>query len=367
MRIHVDGYELRKATSWAARFCDPKVSNLAGIVLTAQSDVTLRTTDHETYTTVVVPAEIEQPGKAIVSGRGLAALVAHVRKGDDVCLTADKGTVTVKWGRTYATLPCIAADLEPLFPVEGDKFGEIDAAVLRAGLKAVLPAMGSEAGSEGAGITRTSGVEFTCGPTLTLASSDRARLSVVELDWIPLGEATLFVPGKSLTAVTELDGTITLLGDENTITLATDAHRITSSLIAMAFFSWRRIIPTEHQTVVRCDTAELLAAVRTTAALGTSSSARGKFAEGYLTMDLQSNSVRLSSRGDSEGSVTRALDPLSFEGDPDAVSCKPCYLVDALACTECEQVTLALPPGPRSPIVVSDGRSQHVIARINRS
>lgn len=199
--LSLAGADLASAASFAAALAPSRTSSpeLGAVVIEADAagTVTFSAYDHTTAGSVTLPADDVEPGRFLVSARLLAAIAATVTREKLVWLGAESaGMAEISAGRSKWGLPLLDPRHYPQLPTPGEPIGSVDAATFAAALGRILPATGDPNTPPMYGGAALSGEP---GGPLTLAATDRWRLSVAEIDWT--GTVTLpdtIVPKEAL-------------------------------------------------------------------------------------------------------------------------------------------------------------------------
>ena len=187
------GADLASASSFAAAIAPARTSSpeLGAVAIDVESTGVARFSacDRTTAGSMSVPVEQAEPGRFLVSARLLAAVAATTTKEGRVTLAAedgtDRGSAQVQAGQSRWSLPLLDPRYYPQLPQPGALVGTVDAAALAAALGRVLFAVGEPNSPPMFGGAALAG---EIGGRLTLASTDRWRLSATEIDWEGVAE-----------------------------------------------------------------------------------------------------------------------------------------------------------------------------------
>ena len=351
MRFRVERDVLAEAVAWAARSLParPPVPVLAGLMLDADRDnggrLVLSSFDYEVSARVEVPAEVSEPGAALVSGR-LLADISRSLPGRPVDVATDAAKVVVTCGSSRFTLLTLPVEDYPALPempgasgsLHGDAFAAAVAQVsVAAGRDDTLPVL--------------TGVRLEIeGSTITMAATDRYRLAVRDLTWSPEQsglEAIALVPARTLSDTAKALSS----ADKVTVALATpgageglvgfegSGRRTTSRLLDGEFPKYRSLLPAESASVATVETAALVESVRRVALVAERNTPiRLSFADGEVTLEAGS--------GD-EAQASESLDA-ALTGDDISIAFNPGYLLDGLGAlgTEHSELRFTAPTRP---------------------
>jgi DNA polymerase III subunit beta len=342
VKFRVDRDVLAEAVAWAARSLPtrPPAPVLAGLLLEAEgSTLTLSGFDLEVSGRVEVPADVDEPGRALVSGRLLADIARALPPLPVECAT-DGPKVAVRCGQSRFTLLTLPVEDYPSLPDMPSTSGVIDGAAFAAAVAQVAVAAGRDDTLPALTGIR---VEIT-DDVLTLAATDRYRLAVRELPWKPERsgvEATALVPARTLNdtakaltgadaveiAFATRDGAVeALIGFEG------DGRRTTTRLIDGEFPKYRSLLPNESQTTAIVETASLIDAVKRVALVAERNTpVRLSFTAAGLGLEAGTGD-----EAQAQESVEAQVD-----GDEIVIAFNPQYLLDGLGAIGGENVRLA--------------------------
>ena len=331
MKLRVDRDVLAEAVTWTARSVPvrPPVPVLAGVRLEAdEGSLVLASFDYEVSARCQVPADVEEGGVVLVSGR-LLAEIAKSLPSKPVDLEVEGAKVAVSCGSARFSLAAMAADDYPGLPAMPGATGTVDAHDLaRAVAQVVIAASRDET------LPLLTSVQMQVeGERLTLMATDRYRLAVREMTWSPqdtgltthalLKARTLSDVAKSLTSTGDITVALTEAGASSSGLIGFEAggRRTTSLLTDGDYPPVLRLFPettTIHATVGR---EELMAAVRRVSLVADRSTPiHMSFTEGSLVLDAGT------------GDDARASEQLDahLDGQDIATAFNPGYLLDGL-------------------------------------
>ena len=356
MKFRVERDVLADAVAWAARSLPvrPSAPVLAGLLIEASDDgLVLSTFDYETSARATLAAEVNDEGRALVSGRLLADICRSL-PAKPVDMVLDGSRVSLTCGSARFSLQTMPVEDYPALPDMPAATGTVDAeafahavaqAVTAAGRDDMLPVL--------------TGVRVEIdGSTISLLATDRFRLSIRELDWNPRTpdeSAAALVPArvlgdtaKSLTA-----------GGEVTIALATTGtgegiigfegqgaggvRRTTTRLLDGEFPKVRSLFPNDLQTTALIDKASLVESVKRVALVAERNTAvQLAFDDGVLTLDAGS--------GD-EAQASESIEA-SITGEGLTTGFNPQFLLDGLTAIDQPVVQLGFTQASK-PVVIS--------------
>ena len=141
MKFRVDRDVLGEAVAWVARELPtrPVVPVLSGLLMQAGADgLTLSCFDYEVSARVELPAEVGEPGTALVPGRLLADITRSLPP-DDVEFTTATGLVVLTCGSAEFALVSLPLEEYPKLPELPAVAGTVDGGVLASAASQVVP------------------------------------------------------------------------------------------------------------------------------------------------------------------------------------------------------------------------------------
>jgi len=342
VKFRVDRDTLAEAVAWAARSLParPPAPVLAGLLIEADgTTLTLSGFDLEVSARVVVEADVEEPGKALVSGRLLADIARSLPQ-LPVTVASEGARVAVACGSSRFTLLTLPVEDYPALPAMPTISGVIDGTAFAAAVQQVAIAAGRDDT-----LPALTGIRVEIeGDVLTLAATDRYRLAVREIAWKPEQSsvsATALVPARTLNdtakslgsaaqvqvAFASKDGAVeSLVGFEG------DGRSTTTRLIDGEFPKYRSLLPDDSATTARIETASLIDAVKRVALVAERNTpVRMAFTADGLTLEAGT--------GD-EAQASEAVEAQVI-GDDIIIAFNPQYLLDGLGAVDGSFVTMA--------------------------
>ena len=341
MKFLVEHDTLADAVAWVARALPsrPVVPVLSGLRLDAGEGLTLSCFDYELAATTRLPADVAEPGSALVPGRLLAEIVRSLPgQPAEFCSAGDEVTLTC--GTAEFALVSLPTEEYPALPPAPPLAGTIDGGDLAAAVAQVLPA----ASRDDTLPMLTAVCLDIRGDVLTLAATDRYRLAVRDLRWAPASpgiRAIALVPGRTLAdaarvmvpgvpvslsfAVPAEDGGTAGRGDprpvEGMISFDSGGRRLTGRLIAGEFIRYESRFPAEYGCRAEMPAASLIEAVRRVSLVADRATpVRLTFGSGAVAIEAQT-----------EGRA-RAIEKVvaSFHGNEPVIAFNPHYLLDGI-------------------------------------
>lgn len=295
MKFSVQRDVLTEAVTWAARSLPqrPAVPVLAGVRIKASSDsLTLSSFDYEVSAKCEIEAKVESEGEVLVLGRLLA----------DICKSLPKKPVDFELGDQKVILTCGASRFElPTMPLEDYPTlpqmpplgGQISAQTFAEAVQQVTIAAARDET-----LPLLTGVLMEIsGEKVTLLATDRYRLAMRELTWIPTNpeaETSILVRARTLSDVAKsmTDGADVqlLIDDENDdmtiVGFEAGGKHTTSQLVEGDYPKVRRLFPEATPTHAVVETAALIEATKRMALVAERNAPiRLSFSDGELSLD----------------------------------------------------------------------------------
>src|SRR6478609_7836639 len=302
VKFRVERDVFADAVAWAARSLPVRPSSpvLAGLLIEASdAGLVLSTFDYETSARATLHAEVNDEGRALVSGRLLADICRSL-PAKPVELTLDGPRVSLTCGSARFSLQTMPVSDYPTLPEMPSATGTVSSAdfahavaqaVTAAGRDDMLPVL--------------TGVRIEIdGSTMALLATDRFRLSHRELTWNPQSpdeSVAALVPAKvlgdtakSLTSGAEVTIALSsggagegLIGFEGSG--LGGVRRTTTRLLDGEFPKVRSLFPAEHLTVAKVSKADLIETVKRVALVAERNTAvQMKFGDNQIVLDAGS-------------------------------------------------------------------------------
>ena len=342
MDFRVPREVLADAVVWTARSLPqrPTVPVLAGLLLRVEGDVlTVAGFDYEVSGEATVDVAAKADGVALVPGR-LLADIARALPDRPVDVSAAGPAVELTCGSARFTLPTLPVSDYPALPELPPVAGTVDAAAFAAGVAQVAVAAGRDDT-----LPVLTGVRLElAGTTMTMIATDRYRMAMRELPWLPVDDAQepvdALIPARSLADTARAlggsaggsgggaGGSVEVAvrrgeGGDGLVGFAGYRRRTTGRLLdGGSYPAVRSLFTAEFTAEARLPTAVLAEVVRRVALVAERASPV------RLTFDDAGLVVEASGGQDARASEAVAA---TFTGDPLTVGVNPQYLLDALA------------------------------------
>ncbi|MFP5345711.1 MAG: DNA polymerase III subunit beta [Actinomycetes bacterium] len=331
MKFRVERDVLAEAVTWTARTLPtrPPVPVLAGVLLSAEAQGTLRLSafDYEVSAQVEVPADVDEPGTVLVSGR-LLADISRSLPDQPVQVSLDGAKVTVTCGASRFSLLTMPVDEYPSLPQMPDVAGTVSGDVFTSAVAQV-----TTAASRDETLPILTGVRMEIDDDkVTLMATDRYRLAMRELTWRPGVSdmsAVALVRARTLAEVARALGGA---GSDVTLALSSAAgreligfeaggRRSTSLLVDGEYPKVRALFPSESRVHAVVETATLVDAVRRVALVAERNTpVRLSFSEGQVVLEA--------GQGD-DAQASEAIEA-QLMGEDITIAFNPQFLLDGL-------------------------------------
>ena len=349
MRFVVERDALAEAVAWVARSLPtrPVIPVLSGMLLQSEEDgLTLSCFDYEVSARIRVPADVAEPGTALVPGRLLAEITRSLPEHPvEVADADDSDGVELACGPASFTLVTLPIDEYPRLPELPRLAGTVDGGALATAIGQVTPAASRD---DTLPVITGVNVEIE-GDAITLVATDRYRLAIRELGWSPAqpgGRSTLLVLARTLadaarmmtpgvpvrimlhaegrsgaSRTAQADPSGSQRGTDAMIGFETGERRLTTRLLAGEYIKYSSKFPEEFRSRGDMPAVALAEAVKRVALVAErGSSVRLSFGPGKVTIEA-------GTKGQARARETVEAD---FTGEEAAIAFSPGYLLDGL-------------------------------------
>ncbi len=350
MKFRVDRDVLADAVTWTARTLParPPAPVLAGVRIEADATgvITLASFDYEVSARSEIPAEVAEPGTALVSGR-LLADIARALPHKPVDVTVEGTKVVVTCGASRFTLLTMPVEDYPTLPQMPELSGTVSGDALTLAVAQV-----SVAASRDETLPLLTGVRVEIdGERITLLSTDRYRLALRELTWTPATPgftAVALVKAKTLTDVAKSLGSggglvnvgLSTGTGMDLIGFEAGGRHTTSQLVDGDYPAVRRLFPDATPIHAVVPTQALIEAARRVSLVAERNTPiRLAFSEGQVVLDA--------GQGD-DAQASEALEAV-LVGEDITVAFNPQFLLDGLTALGTDFVRLSF-THPNKPV-----------------
>lgn len=363
MKFQVNRDVFSEAVSFAVKLLPQRTTLpiLSGVLIeTTDSGLTLSSFDYEVSAQTEIAAEVEEPGKILVSGRLLADIASRLPNAP-VQFSTDEGRISVACGSAKFTLLSMPVEEYPTLPQVSAQSGLLPAEAFATAVAQVAVAASRD------DVTPViTGVQLEVSENrLTMVATDRYRVAVRAIDW-DSGNATstetltALVPARTLQEIGKTFGhsgtisvAITNTDDRELIAFRADRKTVTSLLIKGNFPPVKRLFPETVDNYAVINTAELIEAVRRVSLV--------LEREAALRFTFTIDGVTLEAIGSEQAQASESIDAHLNGGDT-VVSLKPAFLLDGLGAVHSEFVRISFTktenPNKPGPVLITSQSSK---------
>ncbi|MDQ1584101.1 MAG: polymerase subunit beta [Microbacteriaceae bacterium] len=362
MRFQANRDVFSEAVSFAVKLLPQRTTLpiLSGILIEAtETGLVLSSFDYEVSAQTEIAADVEEPGKVLVSGRLLAEIASKLPNAP-VQFSTDETKIVVRCGSANFTLLSMPVEEYPSIPQILGQSGLVPAeefatAVAQVGVAAsrddVTPVI--------------TGVQLEVGEnTLGLVATDRYRVAVREIDWDGGDNAsepvTALVPARTLQEIGKVlghSGTIAVAimnkDDRELIAFTANKRTVTSLLIKGNFPPVRRLFPETVSNYAVINTNDLIEATRRVSLV--------LEREAALRFTFTIDGLTLEAIGSEQAQASESIDAL-LTGEDTVVSLKPQFLLDGLSAVRSEFVRISFTktenPNKPGPVLITSQSSK---------
>ncbi|WP_349903773.1 DNA polymerase III subunit beta [Parafrigoribacterium humi] len=363
MKFQVNRDVFSEAVSFAVKLLPQRTTLpiLSGVLIeTTDVGLTLSSFDYEVSAQTTITAEVEEPGRILVSGRLLADIASRLPNAP-VNFNSEESKINVVCGSAHFTLLSMPVEEYPTLPVVSEQSGLLQAEAFSTAIAQVAVAASRD------DVTPViTGVQLEVSDTsVSLVATDRYRVAVREVEWdsgdntVPEG-LTALVPARTLQEVGKTFGhsgtisvAITNTDDRELIAFSADKKTVTSLLIKGNFPPVKRLFPETVDNFAVLNTAELIEAVRRVSLV--------LEREAALRFTFTLDGVTLEAIGSEQAQASETIDAHLSGGDT-VVSLKPQFLLDGLGAVHSEFVRISFTktenPNKPGPVLITSQSSK---------
>lgn len=335
MRLQINRDVLSEAVSFAVKLLPQRTTLpiLSGVVLdAAEGKLRISSFDYEVSSSTSIPADIEDAGSVLVSGRLLADISSRL-PADEVNLTTDEnGRLLVQSGSAKFELFTMPLDEYPSLPERPEWQGSVSAETFATAVGQV-----SVAASRDDVTPVITGVQIELtSEQLTFLATDRYRVALRSIPWegqIP-ADTTALVPVRTLSEVAktfahadQIQIAVTKDDDHEMIAFGTPDRLVTSLLIKGNYPPVRRLFPETVANYAVVSTSELIESVRRVSLV--------LDRESPLRFTFNLDGVTLEAIGNEQAQAQETVEAF-LTGEEVVISMKPQFLIDGLSSTQNE-------------------------------
>lgn len=363
MKFQVNRDVFSEAVSFAVKLLPQRTTLpiLSGVLIDAtDSGLTLSSFDYEVSTQATITADVEEPGRILVSGRLLADIASRLPNAP-VHFTTDGSKIIVKCGSANFTLLSMPVEEYPTLPAIPEQSGLLPAEAFSTAVSQVAVAASRD------DVTPViTGVQLEVTENnLSLVATDRYRVAIREIDW-DSGDSrntepvTALVPARTLIEIGKtfshsgsISVAITSTDERELIAFSADNKTVTSLLIKGNFPPVRRLFPENVDNYAVVNTADLIEAVRRVSLV--------LEREAALRFSFTIDGVTLEAIGSEQAQASETIDG-HLNGEDTVVSLKPQFLLDGLGAVHSEFVRISFTktdnPNKPGPVLITSQSSK---------
>ena len=362
MKFQVNRDVFSEAVSFAVKLLPQRTTLpiLSGILIeTTDAGLTLSSFDYEVSAQTEIAAQVDEPGKVLVSGRLLADIASRLPNAP-VTFATEEGRISVTCGSANFTLLSMPVEEYPTLPQISEQSGVLPAELFAAAVSQVAVAASRD------DVTPViTGVQLEISEnSLSLIATDRYRVAVREIEWTG-GESskegvTALVPARTLTEIGKTFGhsgsisvAITSTDERELIAFQADKKTVTSLLIKGNFPPVKRLFPEVVDNYAVINTGELIEAVRRVSLV--------LEREAALRFTFSIDGLTLEAIGSEQAQASETIDAF-LTGTDTVVSLKPAFLLDGLGAVHSEFVRISFTktdnPNKPGPVLITSQASK---------
>ena len=362
MKFQVNRDVFSEAVSFAVKLLPQRTTLpiLSGILIEATAEgLTLSSFDYEVSAQTEIAAQVDEPGKVLVSGRLLADIASRLPNAP-VTFSTEEGRILVSCGSANFTLLSMPVEEYPTLPQVSAQSGVLPAELFAAAVSQVAIAASRD------DVTPViTGVQLEISEnSLSLIATDRYRVAVREIEWTG-GDSvteglTALVPARTLTEIGKTFGhsgsisvAITSTDERELIAFQADKKTVTSLLIKGNFPPVKRLFPEVVDNYAVINTAELIEAVRRVSLV--------LEREAALRFSFSIEGLTLEAIGSEQAQASETIDAF-LTGTDTVVSLKPAFLLDGLGAVHSEFVRISFTktenPNKPGPVLITSQASK---------
>lgn len=363
MRFQVNRDVFSEAVSFAVKLLPQRTTLpiLSGVLIeTSETGLTLSAFDYEVSAQTTIVADVEEPGRILVSGRLLADIASRLPAAP-VQFATEETKISVVCGSAHFTLLSMPVEEYPTLPTVSGASGLLPGEEFATAVAQVAVAASRD---DVTPVITGVQLEISQG-NLSLIATDRYRVAVRDVDWDSGDSAeqetvTALVPARTLQEVGKTFGhsatvTVTIArGDERElIAFSADKKTVTSLLIKGNFPPVKRLFPESVENYAVMNTAELIEAVRRVSLV--------LEREAALRFSFSLDGLVLEAIGSEQAQASETIDAHLSGGDT-VVSLKPQFLLDGLSAVHSEFVRISFTktenPNKPGPVLITSQSSK---------
>ncbi|WP_285505562.1 DNA polymerase III subunit beta [Actinokineospora sp. NBRC 105648] len=316
---------------------------LGGVLITADADgVVLGANDRERTARRSCAALVHADGQVLVPGKPLADTLRALTQ-PQVRLVVEGSRLAIRAEGARFALPLLEVSAHPGVGAAAGGGGSVPGALLAAALATV-----AASASRDEALPIFTGVRVRSEDSrLVLRATDRYRMTIASLPWVPGEPVDVMVPATLLAEVGRQVagvGDVHLLAAENQLTLSWPDTTVTTAILDGSFLSETKLALSAVDTHIELDADTLAAATRRVALYSDS--------WGVIRLEVGDSEVRLRAADQHSGEAEESLKATVTDGRT-SPSYRARYLLDALRPFAGTRIRLAIQPGMRATVITS--------------
>ena len=342
MKVRIEKDKLADAVAWAMRgLSSSRIggNNTIGIEA-GVGTLTLVAYDRDTSAQAEADAAVDVPGSVIVPGKLLAEITKTLPSAA-VQLSVVDGALRVECGKSSFDIPLVTVGEFPHMLEVPGLLGTINGSQLSVAISQVAIAAASNDT-----LSNLSGIHFEFTKShITLAATDRYRLALRDVEWTPATtdmNASAFIPAakvndiaKGLADCTNVDISLSTRGENSLVGFSGNNRTIATTLLNAKFPNYRDSIPAPGDITAYIDNNVLAAALRRVRLV------LEEREKSFVSMELGTNEVILTARGQSSGVATETIDAIITGKTDEPVRFDPFRFTEGLTATNSPWVKLS--------------------------
>lgn len=353
MKFSISRDLLTNAVNWVSRSLPSRLPTLSlgGVKITTKDkSISFSSFDYEVSSIIETDASIDTPGEVLVPGR-LLSEITKALPNQPVQASFDGSKLTLSCGKTQYSLPTLNLADYPELPKTPSLVGSVSASDFSQAVLQTAIAAGRE---ENVAMLTGIKLEFTR-ENITLAATDRFRLAVKEIPWIP-GEGvealSALVPARTLLdstrpLATKSNISLHLANDgegERLFGLESDKAITTTRLLDSEFPKFRSLLPTESSSTLEVETSELVEAIKRVTLVTDRKSP-------LVRLGISDSEVLVAASAVGDEATARESVAGSLTGEGFEIAFNPSYLLDGLTNITSNKAQFSF-NGPTKPCVI---------------
>jgi DNA polymerase III subunit beta len=346
VKFHIDRDVLADAVAWAARALPsrPAAPVLSGLLLEADSQLTLSAFDYDVSAQARIDADVAEPGKVLIPGR-LLAEISRSLPHEDVQIWTDGSEAVLSCGSAEFGLVTMPVEDFPTLPAMPGRVGLVGGGVFATAVGQVAPAA-----SRDDTLPMLTGIRVDIdGESVALAATDRYRIAARDLVWRPEAPGTVLsamVPARVMVEVAKSlrGGEVSIALGDGVAGFESVGRSTTVRLLDEQFIDYRARLAADWSLRADVRVAPFAEAIKRVALVAERNTAvRLSFSQGQVLVQAGG------------GDIGRGAEVLECDlrGEDIQIAFQSQFLLDGLTGIETEFVRLNM-ESPTRPALIAD-------------